>query len=680
MDFFESQDNARKRTKWLVLLYLLAVTLIIAGIYFIMVFLVFGTKDPESANQLANNEYNGSRTWWKPEIFAWTAAGVAALIASATLFKVLSLRKGGAHYLARSMGAVPIEPNTNDPHERKLYNVVEEMAIASGVSMPQVYVMPYEKSINAFAAGYDTNNAVVAVSQGAMVGLNRDELQGVVAHEFSHILNGDMRLNLRLTGVLFGILFITIIGQGLLRACFFTGGTRSRREGGGSGKGALQMALIGIALIVVGYIGVFFARAIQSAISRQREYLADSAAVQFTRYPDGIAGALRKIGGSKTKSRIQNEHANENAHLFFASAFSSFWNHLFASHPPLPKRIKAISPNWDGSYLEPDRPEDYVPTKDRDYSRIPKEESAAKAKAPQEQTPAAQQTSPAGSAFGTELIDAIGAVGPEQIIWARAILGSFSDTLSQNIHEPEQSMALLFVLLLAHEEDTRNKQLQILEAACDAEQYQKIHEVWETLYGLELKERLPVLELAVASLAKCDPSKQKFFLQHAEKLVWADEHMSLTEFAYLRIIKRYLGSRQTADQNNEQKTKKRKRFKAVAPSISLATSVLARLEIDNEEDAKALIDKAKNTIKPQHAAQVEYHPSDQLSDLTQLDRAMDEIACAPFIVQKEFLELCIEVIAHDRVISISEAELLRAYAKGIDCPMAPIKPTENTTE
>src|SRR5262249_2273093 len=194
------------------------------------------------------------------------------------------------------------------PDLRKLLNVVEEMSIASGVPMPEVYLMPDEKGINAFAAGTAPDNAVIGVTEGCVRHLKRDELQGVIGHEFSHILNGDMRLNMRLIGVVFGLLCIMLVGRVMLDA-FIRGG--SPRSSSARNANPPPIFLLAIGLIVIGWPGAFFGRLIQAAVSRQREFLADASAVQFTRNPLGLAGALKKIGGLAYGSRLDSAHAAE---------------------------------------------------------------------------------------------------------------------------------------------------------------------------------------------------------------------------------------------------------------------------------------------------------------------------------------------------------------------------------
>lgn len=350
MDFFEAQEYARKRTKYLVLLFALAVLAISISIYFVVIgseFYFFSSK--------ASKEQGFAL--WQADRLLYAFLGVGLIVAGCSFSKIAALKSGGGA-VARSAGGRPVNSATSDPDERKLLNIVEEMSIASGVPMPEVYVLE-EEGINGFAAGFQPADAAIAITRGCIRSLNRDELQGVVAHEFSHILNGDMRMNIRLCGVLFGILAIAVAGRVVLGftsdAAFYSSSRRRRSSDNNSGGGIIiAVMLISFAIMAIGYIGVVFGRLIQSAISRQREFLADAAAVQFTRNPESIGGALKKIGGSSMRGRIQNPHAEELAHCFFANALKSNFGGAFATHPPLQERIQAIEPNWDGKFVVPE--------------------------------------------------------------------------------------------------------------------------------------------------------------------------------------------------------------------------------------------------------------------------------------------------------------------------------------
>ena len=376
MDFFERQDQARRSTRRLIVYFIMAVILIILSIYIAAIAIFLGF------NLNADSELPFE--WWNSELFLWITGATVSVVVIGSLYKIFALSQGGV-VVARSLGGRLIESNTPNPQERRLLNVVEEMAIASGTPVPSVFLLEKEKSINAFAAGFTPTDAVIGVTQGTLQILSRHELQGVIAHEFSHILNGDMRLNIRLIGVLNGILVIAMIGYAILRG---TSRSSSSKKGGGG-----AVLAFGAALFIIGYVGVFFGKLIKSAVSRQREFLADASAVQFTRNPDGLAGALKKIGGLVHGSRIKSSKAEEASHLFFsdgmhgkASPFLSMRNHkppvqtrsafsFMATHPPLETRIKRIDPSFRGRF-----PAVHVPSKEALETRDQKELAASAAK------------------------------------------------------------------------------------------------------------------------------------------------------------------------------------------------------------------------------------------------------------------------------------------------------------
>ncbi|NJN52560.1 MAG: M48 family metallopeptidase [Gammaproteobacteria bacterium] len=338
MDFFGAQDRARRRTWQLGLLFVAAVVaLVLATNLLIAVFAAFTTT------QGVGLGFTGVIASTSVETWLGISALVVFVIAAASLYKYQVVRAGG-RAVAEMLGATQLDPATVDFAERRMLNVVEEMAIAAAIPVPPVYLIE-EDGINAFAAGLGTDDAIIGVTRGTLDNLDREELQGVIGHEFSHILNGDTRINLRLIAILHGILFLGIIGETVLR-----GGRRSR------GKGAGGIALLGIGLLAIGYAGTFFGNLIKAAVSRQREFLADAAAVQFTRNPTGIANALKKIGGSGQGSQLQAAHTREVSHLFFGQAVKFMMNGLFATHPPLERRIFALEPRWDGQYIASDAP------------------------------------------------------------------------------------------------------------------------------------------------------------------------------------------------------------------------------------------------------------------------------------------------------------------------------------
>ena len=325
MDFFARQAAARRQTRWLVWAFLLAVAVVVIALDTV-VFTLLSLYE-EGDRFVAPPEF--AMRYPGPAI--GTTLLILAVIAGASLYRSIQLRGGGG-VVARSLGGVRVDRNTVDPKLKRLHNVIEEMAIASGVPMPEVYVLEQEYGINALAAGHTPANAAVAVTQGALDRLSREELQGIIAHEFSHVLNGDMRLNVRLIGWIAGLFVAVVAGRTLLRV-----GSRSRR-------GGLPILAAALAFVVIGYIGLLAGRVLQAAVSRQRERLADASAVQFTRNPEGLKGAFVKIGGFSEGSRLSSVAAEQVAHMLFAPGLS---RRLLATHPPLVERIRELDPRFD---------------------------------------------------------------------------------------------------------------------------------------------------------------------------------------------------------------------------------------------------------------------------------------------------------------------------------------------
>jgi Zn-dependent protease with chaperone function len=273
----------------------------------------------------------------------WTGC-VLTVIGGSSLYRTALLSGGGA-VVALGTGAERVHADTTDADRKRLLDVVEEMAIAAGLPVPQVYVLAGESGINAFAAGHAPGDAAITVTAGCLRLLDRSELQGVIAHEFSHIVNGDMRLGVRLMGLLFGLTVVATIARWLLRG-IPRGGDR---RGGGAVAAVMLAAVV---VYVLGYIGLFFGRLIQAAVARRREALADAAAVQFTRDTRGLRGALVKIGAG-AGSRLIDADADEVAHMLFAPGMPR----LFATHPPLLTRIRELDPHFDPAEFERVRPE-----------------------------------------------------------------------------------------------------------------------------------------------------------------------------------------------------------------------------------------------------------------------------------------------------------------------------------
>lgn len=633
MDFFTQQEKARKKTGLLVFFFVMAVLFIIVSIYGVI-----------AAILLSNNRAITSPL--QPGLLLAVAAGTLAVVGGGSLFKINQLRRGGAA-VAAMLGALPVPADTKDLREKQLLNVVEEMAIASGTGMPGVYLLD-EPGINAFAAGWKTADAVVCVTKGCLDNLSRDELQGVVAHEFSHLLNGDMRLNIRLMGFIFGILVIGQIGYWVLRGSGGGGRVRSKGKGGG----AAAVIAIAAALLVVGYIGVFFGNLIKAAVSRTREYLADSSAVQFTRNPTGIGGALKKIGASADGSRIIHHNASQASHMFFANGLSGFWPGIFATHPPLVKRIKFIDPAFDG-----------------DFSQV-------KINAPRTQPPAPSTLPPQpeggfsaavanGPRFDTAMmLSTVGSLTPEHVAYSSKLIASIPNRLRLAILDKNGAQAALFGLLLSKDGAVRDRQLATIAAALPAVT-PRIAEIAPLLTEIDRRAYATICSLAVNSLRTISAPDYPLFASTLTSLVEADGKIELFEYMLQRMVRSRIGSRFS---KNNSPGRTIPSIDALAPACATVFSALAWEGADTPEEAEYAFNAGAGLFP---GTTLELLPRGQCA-FPKLDDGLDRLDHLAPSAKKQVLAACIAIATADNVITINEAEYLRAVADALSCPMPPM--------
>jgi Zn-dependent protease with chaperone function len=646
MDFFEQQAKAHRKTKWLVIYFALAVAGMIAAIYLLVLVAFTGLQmhDHDYSDQ-GQQEFSP----WNAQIFFAVTLGVLAVVCIGSAYKTSSLAAGGSA-VSELMGGRLISTNTTDPDERKLLNVVEEMAIASGIPMPQVYVIDDENGINAFAAGHKPSDATVTVTHGCMIILSRDELQGVIGHEFSHILNGDMRLNLRLMGIIFGILCLTIVGRVLIR-------TRGRNN---------PLPVVGIILILIGFIGVFFGRLIQAAVSRQREFLADASSVQFTRNSGGITGALKKIGGLGVMgSRLTHAHAEELSHMFFGNGVSEPFIGLLETHPPLQDRIRVFEPNFDGNF----------PAVRYDESdETPKE------------TPRARRA-PMPNIFGTVVGGAIlagtsdppvirphavlpnlGNPTPLHLKYAEQLRDSLPDSVRAAAREPLDATALIYAMLLSADDRQRAEQLAGLDQRAGSAIGQKTTALYADVSKAAAHAHLPMITLALGALKQLTREQYQTFSDTLSWLINGDGKVELFEFVLQKIVLRNLapqfhGATKPLIQYYA--------IKPLAPDCSVILSALANVSSQDAGEIQKAFEAGAPYLRAPDDADVELLPPAHC-DVQQLDAALNRLQIAAPIIKKNVLEACAHVVGADGVILETEAELLRAVADTLDCPIPPL--------
>lgn len=646
MDFFEAQARAKKRSSRLVALFALAVIGTVAATYIAAVFGVGALEQQRHSRRVAYYSYEEEASlplrWWQPKLFGGITAAVLAVVGIASLVKWNQFSAGGAA-VAESVGGRRVDPQSTDLRERRLLNVVEEMAIASGVPVPAVYVLEDEPAINAFAAGLTTSDAVIAVTRGTLEKLNRDELQGVIGHEFSHVLNGDMRLNLRLTALLFGILVLGLAGRGILWS--LRGARFSGRRDRNSGGIVVAILVIGLALLIIGYIGYFFGRMIQAAVSRQREFLADASAVQFTRNPAGISGALKKIGGFALGSSLQTSKAAAIGHFFFAQSFRSGITGLWSTHPPLAERIRAIDPSFDGKMYDPPERVD-----------VHEESFVSAGLVPPKKQPTAKVSllSPAAAVAGA------GTLTPEHLDNAESLLAGVSQSLREAARNPGDARILLFGVLLDENSNTRQQQRAMIAARIPTA-LATLDQLIPDLRPLGPEHKLSLVQLSLPALRNLSSGELPLFLETLDELVHTDGCVSPFEFALQKLLTRALALGQKPTDAVVQYYS----FQALVTEISTILSAVAHASSDDSVEARnAFVIGAAELKLIEAQLTFDAKPC----DLSALDVALEKLAASSGPIKQRTLIAAAHVVSADGKILREEYALLRAIAAVLDVP------------
>jgi len=623
MNFFERQAEARKHTTRLVVLFALAVLGIVAAVD-LAVLAVYGAS---------------------PAALAFATLLTVAVIGLGSLYRIASLR-GGGEPVALQFGGVPVPEDTTDRHLRRLRNVVEEIAIASGVPVPKIYVLEHEAAINAFAAGYSPSDAVIAVTRGTLEKLNRDELQGVIAHEFSHILNGDMRLNIRLIGVLFGILMISLIGRKILQ------------HGGGRGRGAAAVLVAALIALIVGAIGLFFGRMIKAGVSRSRERLADASAVQFTRQTVGLAGALKKIAGVQEGSKLgDRSDAEEVSHMLFGDGIG--FSGLFATHPPLVQRIQALEPSFkpaDVARLQAQwtaRPPDGLEEDVRLSMDAPSGARMPDALAQLDVTPsmvAAQVAQPR----------------PDDYRRADAIVATIPDALRGRAGEREAVMPLLLALLLDGDPDVRDKQRSEVSARLGAATADAAFALQGgELAGLHPMLRLPLAALAFPVLRRQARPRLDAFLDTVHAVAHTDGRVSLFEYCLGHLLETQV--RESLDPSRYTRFGRRKTGSVRQEFATLLAVVAQAGHVDHAQAQRAYLAGLQRVLPRDH---LPYAPPPE--GVIALDGVWDALDALDPLAKQMMVEAVTAAVSHDGRVSVAEAELLRTICGALHCPLPPM--------
>jgi Zn-dependent protease with chaperone function len=634
LNFFEHQDHARRSTRLMLGLYVLAVAGVVLAVTVALALAWYWAVEERPPR----------------ELYVYGATGTLVMIVVASLYHMVRLREGG-EAIARLVGAQRVEPATRDPLERRLLNVVEEMAIAAGTRVPAVFVMQQETGINAFAAGYDVSNSVVAVTRGALQTLNRDELQGVVGHEFSHIVNGDMWLNIRMMGVLGGIVFIGAIGQFVMRTqSESSSNSRSSKDSGSGG-----VFVFGLALMVIGYVGLFFARLIKASVSRQREFLADASSVQFTRNPAGIAGALDQIRASSGGTLVANRYAEDMSHMFFGQAVKVRMSGMLDTHPPLDERIRRVLPSFGATEYRRGR----APAAAADAAAAPDAASdTAPALANQASGKRASDQSHAWGRSVAQSVALAGALDAGKVDYARGLIQRLPQPVRDALHKKENAPAVVIALLLAPPAQVQEQQIAAAREAGAGKLADAAGALAPAVTALGAEFHLPVIDLALPSIKAAPEAAQKELLAAIEAVIQADRRVSLHEFVVWTLIRLQL---------QKGAVKGEKSVSQMRAEIALVLS---------------LISHAGN--KPEHAAQAFAAGARQLgiADLALADRqslslqsageALEKLRTLAPLAKGELMGALFAAVTSDGKVRIAEAELLRLVSATLSVPLPPM--------
>jgi Zn-dependent protease with chaperone function len=648
-DFFDQQDTARRQTGRLIALFVLAVAAIVAAVY--------GVVTAVAVSGGGRSLEAPGRGVFDPARFALVSTCVLLVITTGSLYKLAVLRDGG-DAIARMLGGRLIDPASASFEERRLLNVVEEMALASGTPVPPVYVLDNETCINAFAAGFTPGDAVVAVSRGCLEYLTRDEQQGVIGHEFSHILNGDMRLNLRLIGLVHGILVVALLGQLIFRLVL-EGSSRSRsnsKEGGGV---AVALLVIGGAVFLIGSIGVFFGRIIKCAISRQREFLADASSVQFTRNPDGIVGALKKIGGVASGSRIRNHNAEQACHMFFGQGVFSL-SRLLATHPPLEERIRRLDPSFEGAF--PEVVPELAGSEEQEERRAGV--SRLGSERPSPVRPALAPLTPAAA------LASVGTPTQEHVDYAASLIEELPPELADAAREPFSARAVVFALLLDGNDSARRMQLGNLAARTEPGTADVVYRLAPVIDALPKDARIPLVDLTFPALRRLSLEQYRRFRDVVDNLIKADRRVSLYEYTLERMLFRHL------DMTFFRQKPPGVRYLELTGLFGDCTVLLSTLARLGQQDEPAVV----GAFTIGMARLQENHPGEMAARLLppdrctlgDIERALKRLAHASPAIKRRVLSACAACVATDGVVNLGEGELLRAIADSLDCPMPPL--------
>jgi len=644
VDFYTRQAAARGHTRWLVFAFITALLAVALALDFVLFTFLAGRNGYYSLNAL---DYVAAN----PGTAAFCTLLVMGVLAIASLYKSVELRGGGG-VVARSLGGVRVSADTADLKIKRLLNVVEEMAIASGVPMPEVYVLEQEPAINAFAAGHTPANAAITVTQGALDRLSRDELQGVIGHEFSHVLNGDMRLNVQLMGWVFGLFVIALIGRVILNFS-----PRNRRNSG-------ALVALGFAVMVLGYVGLLAGRLLQAAVSRQRERLADASGVQFTRNPQGLKGALVKIAALPEGSQLVAADAEQAAHMFFAEGLSR----IFATHPPILERIRELDPHFDPRELERAAAEPDQEPSPAEFVGHSGDQVATAAGAPREPAAAATVSQLAGgfpASAAAQLAAQVGRPDTEHISYAQVVRLALPQSARELTESPGGAQALVLALLMSRDANVRARQLALLAKSASAASVAVVERVIPIAASIDPMLRLPVLQRAFPVLRRSTASQRKALAQLVSDLIHADARVDVFEYCLAKLLETLLNDELGATAPHGTLT-----LEDAESEIATLCAILAQIGAPDERAARIAYEVGISAVLPMRRPPFAAVPDWQ----SKLSAALPRLERLHPFAKKALIEGLVKTVANDEMLMDEEAELLRTMCALLHCPLPPLLP------
>jgi Zn-dependent protease with chaperone function len=647
MDFFDAQARAHQQSRLLGWAFALTLLLVILSLNIVVLTVLrvcaaFGSKVDLPGDSL---------TEWSmahPGTVLGISLLVGGFIGVASLTRMLQLREGGG-YVARAVGGVRVERGTPDPRRRMLSNIVDEMALASGIPAPEIYVLEQEESINAFAAGHTPANAAVAVTRGALTKLNRDQLQGVIAHEFSHVLNGDIRISIRLMGLVFGLMAVALAGRTLIRLA----GNGDRRGG------VVPVLLLGMVIATIGQIGFWGGRLLQAWISRQRECLADASAVQFTRNPDGLRDALVRATALSGSGRYANAAMEQVAHMLFVNS-----QRLLATHPPLLQRLQALDPHINREQLDSMMRRAQAQWRESGAAQVPPALEPRDGAEPV--LDGIPRPTPRGvSADPDRIAASTGLPGPRHLAFAVALRKALPESLRVTAAAPDQARAQLLALVASEDADVRQNQLDLVAARLGPAEAEAVRAGAVGARRLPPLQRLPAVLQLFASVRALPESERLSLAALLHDMLRCDGRLSVFEYTLEKLSMRALSPGAALSPPHG-----RLGLEDRAAPLGVVFAVLAGHGARGGEQARRAYEAGIAPLLPRH------RPAWNVIDdwVPVFDKALDSLRDLQPLAKQLVIEGLVRTIAHDSWLEPEEAELLRAICGVLECPLPPVLP------